>query len=132
MYKGRITTETKVEGGAIVPFSTVFNTNANTIANGDGSVSVRKRGYYAIDAVIVAADITDPLMAQLYVNDTPIPEAISEIAVGSVAEDIILPLNIQDIEKIVPDMLPNLARFSVRLTAAATIKKAVLTITEIR
>lgn len=132
MYKGKITTPTDVEAGGIVPFVTVYNTNRNTIPNGTGSIAITKRGYYSIDAVLVAQNITDPLLAQLYVNDTPIPEAISEIAVGSITTDIILPLNITDIEKIVPDMIPNLATFSVRLTAAATINNAVFTITEIR
>lgn len=127
MYKGIITTPTALTTDAIIPFRTVWNTNNNTRAVGDGSVELRASGYYDVNVMATISGVTvSPIAIQLFDGETPIVETLAETDITATTG--IHTVNITDTIKVIPYADDSFAKLSVRVSGVATIENAILTI----
>lgn len=127
MYKGIISAPTALTEGAIIPFNTVWNTNSNTRAVGDGSVELRASGYYDVAVMVTVTGVTvSPISIQLFDGETPIAETLAETDITATTG--IHTVNISDTIKVLPFADNSFARLSVRVSGVATVNNAILTI----
>lgn len=117
MFLGNVSGWTSVVGTDI-PFETVINSN-NKISNNNGLISLRKSGYWNVDAMISVTGVTGDVEAQLYADGVAVDGAI---AIATLASGGSATLNISDAVRTVFSAYPDVANISVRLgTASASV-----------
>lgn len=127
MYKGNITTPTVLTTDSIIPFNTVWNTNANTVPVGNGEVELRTSGFYDVSIMATVTGVTvSPIAIQLFDGDEPIAETVAETDITATTG--IHTLNITDTIRVIPNIVRTFARISARVGGDATISSANITI----
>lgn len=127
MYKGQIITDTALTTDAIIPFTTVWNTNANTRPVGNGAVELRTSGFYDVNVMATVTGITvSPFAIQLFDGDTPIAESLAETDITATTG--IHTVNITDVIRVLPNVIDSFARLSVRVSGVGTVSTANMTI----
>lgn len=117
MFLGNVIGWTSVVGTDI-PFETVINSN-NKISNNNGLISLRKSGYWNVDAMVSVTGVTGDVEAQLYADGVAVDGAV---AVATLASGGSATLNISDAVRTVFSAYPDVANISVRLgTASASV-----------
>lgn len=117
MFLGNVSGWTSVVGTDI-PFETVINSN-NKISNNNGLISLRKSGYWNVDAMVSVTGVTGDVEAQLYADGEAVDGAI---AIATLASGGSATLNISDAVRTVFSAYPDVANISVRLgTASASV-----------
>lgn len=116
MFLGRIADYTTVAGVA-VPFASVINSNARTINNA-GVVSIRKPGYYIVDADLTVTGVAGDIVATIYVDGvaTPVTATASLTAATDFAN-----LSISDAVRVAFSQFPDVATISVVIDTAGVV-----------
>lgn len=130
MLKANITTATAVTAGTDIPLNLIFNTNCRTGINGN-RIRINACGAYDVDALfnitgVAAGDVS----LQMFNNGVAIPDAVAS-ATSTGATDLIT-LNLTDIIRAVKNNLGTEIALSFRLSAAATVNNAIVTVQRIQ
>lgn len=116
MFLGRIADYTTVANVAI-PFPTVINSNGRT-TNNAGVVSIRKPGYYMVDADLTVTGVAGDIVATLYIDGvaTPITATTTLTAATDFAN-----LSISDAVRVAFSQFPDVATISIVIDTAGVI-----------
>lgn len=130
MLKANITTATAVTAGTDIPLNLIFNTNCRTGINGN-RIRINSCGAYDVDALfnitgVAAGDVS----LQMFNNGVAIPDAVAS-ATSTATTDLIT-LNLTDIIRAVKNNLGTEIALSFRLSAAATVNNAIVTVQRIQ
>lgn len=130
MLKANITTATAVTAGTDIPLNLIFNTNCRTGINGN-RIRINSCGAYDVDALfnitgVAAGDVS----LQMFNNGVAIPDAVAS-ATSTATTDLIT-LNLTDIIRAVKNNIGTEIALSFRLSAAATINNAIVTVQRIQ
>lgn len=130
MLKANITTATAVTAGTDIPLNLIFNTNCRTGMNGN-CIRINSCGAYDVDALfnitgVAAGDVS----LQMFNNGVAIPDAVAS-ATSTAAADLIT-LNLTDIIRAVKNNIGTEIALSFRLSAAATVNNAIVTVQRIQ
>nr|DAD84127.1 MAG TPA: hypothetical protein [Podoviridae sp. ctoqT5]DAK01890.1 MAG TPA: hypothetical protein [Caudoviricetes sp.] len=130
MLKANITTATTVAANTDIPLNLVFNTNCRTGMNGN-RIKINSCGAYDIEALfnitgVAAGDIS----LQMFNNGVAIPDAV--VGATSAATTNQISLNLTDIIRALRNNIGTDIALSFRLSAAATINNAIVTVEKIQ
>lgn len=127
MYKGR-TQAITVVANTNIPFSTVWNTNANTAYDTtDNVVGLLSSGFYDVMVnLVVTGSPNTTISAQLYADGVAIPEAIATCEITATTG--IKTLTVFDTIRVIPSAIPKFSEISVRLSGNATVTQGLITV----
>lgn len=117
MYKGKVLTNIAVPANTPVPFELVYNTNRKTTPD-QGVVSIHDYGLWDVEAHLNVTGVTGEVTAQIFINDEP--EALTYENLEAATE--ITTLNITDQLRVIPSLIPQVVKVSVRLSVPATVQ----------
>lgn len=128
MFKGRIINPTPVALDTNIPFSVVWNTNANTrYDSASNAIDILSTGYYDVAVNLVVTDIAvSPASAQLFANDEPIAESVTQSDITATTGT--ASLTIVDTVRVLPTDSFSFAELAVRLGSAGTVLSGVITV----
>ena len=121
MLKTAIRTEQTVTAGQDIPFELVFNTNDSTGYITAGKGTIRKPGYYDLDANIVVTDVAvGDITASFYADGVELTEARSTVTSAATTNTLTIPLH--NIIHAIWSMIETPATIAIRLSTDATVE----------
>lgn len=130
MLKTNIVTATAVTANTDIPLNLVFNTNCRTGINGN-RITINDCGGYDVEAMFNLTGIAaGPIRLQMFNNGVAIPDAVASATVAATTD--LVTLNITDIIKVARNNIGTNVALSFRLSAAATINNAIVTVQRIQ
>ena len=113
MFLGRINDFVTTSANQIIPFITKINSNKNT-SNSAGVISLRKAGYYNLDANLYISGVAGVVTATVYADGVPTDNVASATtAVAGVAS-----LSLTDVIRAAISQFPDVATISIVLDTA--------------